>query len=80
MVMAIYPTVGTYYGRPIGVRSTFSDFLRAPSGEYKDTMLLYVPEYFSQADPGAMWLLGCWSVTQSVEFFYSDDPTRTPST
>lgn len=78
VVTAIYPTVGTYYGRTVGVRSTFSDFMRAPSGEYKDNMLLYVPEYFSQADPGAMWLLGCWSVTQSVEFFYSDDPVRTP--
>lgn len=78
VVTAIYPIVGTYYGRTIGVRSTFSDFLRAPSGEYRGSMLLYVPEYFSQADPGAMWVLGCWNVTQSVEFFYSDDPTRTP--
>lgn len=75
-VTATYPVVGTYYGKKVGARSTFSDFLRAPFGQYKDSMLLLVPEYFSQGDPGAMWILGCWSVNQTVEFFYSDDPTR----
>ena len=75
-VTAIYPIVGTYYGEKVGARSTFSSFLRAPFGPYKDNMVLLVPEYFSQGDPGAMWILGCWSVSQTVEFFYSDDPTR----
>lgn len=76
VVTAVYPIVGTYYGRNIGVRSTFSDFLRAPSGPNSDSMFLCIPEYFSQGDPGAMWVRGCWSVNQTVEFFYSDDPTR----
>lgn len=76
VVTAVYPIVGTYYGRNIGARSTFSDFLRAPSGPNSDSMFLLVPEYFSQEDPGAMWVRGCWSVNQTVEFFYSDDPTR----
>lgn len=79
-VVAMYRTVGKYYGRDIGVRSEFSDFVPGPWGSSASlgrTMYLLVPEYFSQGDPGAMWILNVKSVVQTVEFFYSDDPTMT---
>lgn len=71
---AVYPKIGTYYGRTIGARSKFSNFVKGPYNS--SAMVLLVPEYFSQEDPGAMWVTGVKSVRQTVEFFYSDDATR----
>ena len=77
---AIYPQVGTYYGRAVGVRVTYSDIELVPLGDndenISDKRELFIPESFNAKDPSGLWIKNVWAVTQSCEFFYCDDPAR----
>lgn len=80
VVTAIYPQVGTYYGRAVGVRVTYSDIELVPLGDndenISDKRELFIPESFNAKDPSGLWIKNVWAVTQSCEFFYCDDPAR----
>ena len=80
VVTAIYPQVGTYYGRAVGVRVTYSDIELVPLGDNDenigDKRELFIPESFNAKDPSGLWIKNVWAVTQSCEFFYCDDPAR----
>ena len=80
VVTAIYPQVGTYYGKAVGVRVTYSDIELVPLGDNDenigDRRELRIPESFSAKDPSGLWIVNVWAVTQSCEFFYCDDSSR----
>lgn len=80
VVTAIYPQVGTYYGKAVGVRVTYSDIELVPLGDndenISDKRELVIPESFNAKDPSGLWIKNVWAVTQSCEFFYCDDPAR----